>query len=216
MVLPRRIEKIKQALHQPLPGWQMQKRMAPENRATDIDRMTMIADDHRESSVLLLLHPHRDDQLRFILIRRPEYEGVHSGQIALPGGARENNEALYMTALRETYEEIGVPAKNIILLGQLSPLYIPPSKFVVYPYVGYHPTRPVYKPDIREVAEIIESPLHLLTEESIRQFEFREFPRTGPAKVPFYNIFGHKVWGATAMMLAEFIAVLEDYFVGVQ
>ncbi len=210
MALPAQIEKIKEALNQPLPGWRMQKRMAPENRLTDIDRMTMARDDHRESSVLLLLHPNTDDQLHFVLIRRPEYEGVHSGQIALPGGAREKDESLKMTALRETYEEIGIPARNITLLGRLSSMYIPPSNFVVYPYVGYHPTRPVYNPNTREVAEIIESPLRLLTEKTARRSESRQFPQIGRAKVPYYDIFGHKVWGATAMMLSEFAAILED------
>lgn len=205
------IEKIKGALGQSLPGWPMQRRMAPENRRTDIDRRRLIRDDHRESSVLLLLYPDETNQLFFVLIRRPEYDGVHSGQIALPGGAREAGESLETTALREAYEEIGIVADNIALLGALSPMYIPPSNFMVYPHVAYQPSKPAYTQNVREVAEIIEPPISILTDETIVQYEPREFPIFGRVVIPYYNIFGHKVWGATAMILSEFAAIIEQY-----
>lgn len=210
MLRQQQLEQIKEALSGPLPGWPMQKRMAPEGR-TSTDRQMLVQDDYRESSVLMLLYPNTDEVLHFVLIRRPEYDGVHSGQIAFPGGAREGNESLETTALRETYEEIGVPGDHITLLGTLSPMYIPPSNFMVYPYVGYYPTRPTYIPDRREVAEIIEPPLHLLTDKTIVQYEPRDLHRLGRTIVPCYAICGHKVWGATAMMLSEFAAILEQH-----
>lgn len=212
MTLPVAVSEIEAALKRPLPGWSSQKQMAPENRRTDISRMMLMREDHRQSSVLVLLYPNEDQHLHFVLIRRPEYDGVHSGQIALPGGGREGDEDLQTTALRETYEEIGVPAPQIVLLGALSPLYIPPSNYMVYPHVGYCAARPNYRPSPREVAEIIEPPLALLLDERLRRDEYRHFPQVGRARVPYYEIEGHKVWGATAMMLAEFAAIIRPYW----
>lgn len=202
------IEDIKAALSEPLPGWDMQRRMAPQNRRTDIDRGFLVRDDYRESSILLLLYPNNDD-LHFILIRRPEYEGVHSGQIAFPGGRREGDESYETTALREAYEEVGVSPEDIRILGALTSMYIPPSNFMVFPFVGYHETKPIFTPDAREVAEILEPSVQVLADQSIWQWEYREFPNVGRAKIPFLNICGHKVWGATAMILSEFTAILE-------
>ena len=210
MALPPQIEQLRQTLRRPLPGWARQRRMAPENRPTDIDRMSLVRDDHRESSVLLLLYPDQAARLHFVLIRRPEYEGVHSGQIAFPGGAREADETPQTTALREADEEIGVPAEMVTVLGSLTSLYIPPSNFMVYPFVGYCRCRPAYRPNQREVAEILEPPLAMLVDETIVCHEYRHLSQIGRAKIPYYDVFGHKVWGATAMMLAEFSALVEN------
>ncbi|MEM7033675.1 MAG: CoA pyrophosphatase [Chloroflexota bacterium] len=213
-MIPSQIAKLKQALANPLPGWEMQKRMAPANRRTDIDRAHLMTDDYRESSTLLLLYP-QNDALHFILIRRPEYEGVHSGQIAFPGGRREGEESYLATALREANEEIGVLPEQVTMLGTLTPLYIPPSRVLVYTHVGFCSSRPNCHPNEREVAEILEPPLSLLLDPSTRKWEEREFTALGPANVPYYDIYGHKVWGATAMMLAEFSSIIEPIHVGV-
>ena len=205
------ITALRQALARPLPGWERQRLMAPENRRTDISRMALVRDDHRESSVLLLLYPDMGEQLHFVLTKRPEYDGVHSGQISFPGGRKEPGERPQETALRETHEEIGVPATQITLLGQLSRLYIPPSNFMVYPFVGFSPARPAFAPSPREVAQLIEPPLTLLFDETTHREEIREFPQVGKARVPYLDIFGHKVWGATAMILSEFSAVVEPH-----
>ncbi|MFQ5575579.1 MAG: NUDIX hydrolase [Anaerolineae bacterium] len=202
------VEAIKAALRRPLPGWPAQKLMAPEARL-NIDRRSFIRDDHREGGVLLLAYPGAQNRLHLTLIRRPEYNGVHSGQIALPGGAREPNETRQQTALREAFEEIGVLPQELTVLGALSSIYIFPSNFLVYPTVACHPARPVFKPNRREVAEIIEAPLTFLFDKTLRQTELRTLPRLGRTELPFYNVLGHRVWGATAMILSEFSEALK-------
>ena len=201
------ISKITKALQNPLPGWFAQKQMAPEARL-NLVRNNLIKPNHREGSVLLLLYPDHTNQLHLVFIRRPVYEGVHSGQIAFPGGKREAGESRAAAALRETQEEIGVPRTNLTLLGSLTPLYIPPSNFMVYPHVAYQPITPTFNPDPAEVAEIIEAPLTLLFDDAIKQSEMRYIHRLGNTEVPHYNIFGHQVWGATAMITSEFTTIL--------
>jgi 8-oxo-dGTP pyrophosphatase MutT (NUDIX family) len=152
--------------------------------------------------VLLLLFPH-DDQVRFVLTRRRDNLAAHAGQISLPGGRREDGESLQETALRETYEEVGIEPQSISILGRLAPLYIPPSDFEVHPFVGWREERPAFVPQLSEVAEIIEAPLSDLLDDSSRREEVWE--RNGMSiQVPFFQINSHKVWGATAMVLSEF------------
>jgi 8-oxo-dGTP pyrophosphatase MutT (NUDIX family) len=195
--------------------------MGPEQRL-DLPSRWEDPDDCREAAVLLLLYPTLPSQdganiqphqpeLHFVLIRRPVYSGVHSGQISLPGGQREDGEELAATALRETQEEIGLAPETVEIIGQLSPLYIPPSNFCIYPFVAASPGRPAFQSNLREVAELIETPLNLLFNPAIRQEETWNFPNYGERLVPFYNIYGHKVWGATAMILSEFLILLQEY-----
>ena len=181
--------------------------MAPERRL-HLDRRTLIQPNHREGAVLLLLYPGPGDELHFILTRRPEYNGHHSGQMSFPGGRREPGEPLSATALRETHEEIGVPPRTLTLLGPLSPMYIPPSNFMVYPFVAFTAARPAFHPN-HEVAEIVEAPLSILLDESIRHTERRFIDRLGNTEIPYFDIRGHKVWGATAMILSEVTALLQ-------
>lgn len=209
MTLPRPLRRLQQGLTSPLPGWGAQRTMAPTGR-TQQNGHVLIKSDHRESSVLVLLYPDGAQCFRFILIRRPAYEGVHSDQIALPGGSREGDETRQETALRETAEEIGLPSRRVRVLGTLSPLYIAPSNFIVYPYVGYTPARPTYRPDPREVAEILEPPLAVLLDETARRCEPWQLANLGWVAVPYFLVGRHKVWGATAMMLAEFAVILQQ------
>jgi 8-oxo-dGTP pyrophosphatase MutT (NUDIX family) len=172
------------------------------------DRRALIRSDHREGAVLILLYPNWKGELCLVLIRRPEYNGVHSGQIALPGGGREADESLQTTALREAHEEIGISQKRITVLGNLSSIYIPVSNFLVYPYVAFHPDYPSFNPDPQEVAEIIEVPLQLFLDETTVRSEMRNHVSLGLTEIPYFAILGHKVWGATAMILSEFIEIL--------
>jgi 8-oxo-dGTP pyrophosphatase MutT (NUDIX family) len=203
------IEGIQGALAKPLPGVAAQKRMAPQPTTGKNNRWD-IPKDCRQASVLLLLYPYSCDQPDFYLAltRRPEYSGAHSGQISLPGGRREEPETLEQTALRETVEEIGVLPENVEILGQLSPLYTPPSNFCIYPFVGFSRARPAFQLNPREVAELIEVPLHLLLEPDVYKEETWHLQNFGERQVPFFDVFGHKVWGATAMILSEFLALL--------
>ena len=175
-----------------------QLRMAPQPRPFRRDDVPGTA---KLAAVLVLLYP-VGGALSFVLMRRTEYEGVHSGQISLPGGKREDNETFEQTALRETFEEVGV-SDPVEILGALTPIYVPPSDFEIHPFVGYLPRRPLWSPDPNEVAEIIEAPLQLLLDPSIKGVE--EWTRNGkPFTAAFYRIAHHKVWGATAIMLSEF------------
>lgn len=146
----------------------------------------------------------KERQTHVVLTRRRDDLQAHAGQVSLPGGRQEPRETLEETALRETREEVGVPPAAITILGQLTPLYIFPSDFEVHPFVGWHQGVPAFRPQPAEVAEIIETPLAALFDEQTRREEMWEW-RDNPLHVPFYQIGEHKVWGATAMMLSDFV-----------
>ncbi|MBN1217978.1 MAG: CoA pyrophosphatase [Anaerolineae bacterium] len=204
------IQEIQQALAGPLPGMAGQIKMAPQPLDGQVNR-GVVPDDHRQAGVLLLLYPHTSaaqPELHLVLMRRNEYPGVHSGQISFPGGQREGDEALQKTALRETREEMGIMPETVEVIGQLSPLYTPTSNFYIFPFVAFSPNRPRFRPDPKEVAELIEAPLKLLLNPATRQEEIWHLRRIGQRRVPFYRVYGHYVWGATAMILGEFLTLL--------
>lgn len=156
----------------------------------------------RKASVLLLLYPAAAG-LTFVLnCRAKNPHDKHSGQIGFPGGSREGAETPVQTALREANEEIGVSGP-VQILGELTCLYIPPSDFRVRTVVGYCEIRPTWRLEAAEVVEVVECPLTWLLDERHKAAEDRMFgPHT--VRVPFYDIDGHKVWGATAIILSEF------------
>jgi 8-oxo-dGTP pyrophosphatase MutT (NUDIX family) len=205
------IEDVRQAFGGPLPGMVGQIIMAPSPPTSKINRWVK-PDDCREAAVALLLYPHttngRIPELHITLIRRPKYPGVHSGQISFPGGRREKGETLETTALRETAEEVGVLPETLEIIGHLSSLYTPPSNFCIYPFAAFSSSRPSFQIDPREVAELIEVPLSLFFNPAICKEETWYFENYGERKIPFFDVFGHKVWGATAMMLSEFLTLL--------
>lgn len=176
--------------------------------------------DAKLAAVLLLVYPTDspkiasagETRLYLPMMKRPPRSGPHSGQISFPGGAHEPEDAnLEQTALRESEEELAIRAENVRVLGRLSQLYVPPSGFLVSPYVGWSDARPNFRPDPREVAAVLEIPLaHLMAPET-RQSEERDWPG-GPSTVPYFRFAEadreHKIWGARAMMMAEFLAVL--------
>jgi 8-oxo-dGTP pyrophosphatase MutT (NUDIX family) len=183
-----------------LPGFDAlaaQQRMAPQSRL-----FAPNGSKPRLAGVLVLLYPGALDRLHFVLIRRTEYPGVHSGQISLPGGRREGEESLEQTALRETEEEVGARADGIEMLGGLASLYVPPSDFDIHPFVGYTPVRPAWRPQMSEVAEIIEMPLDRLLDDGAKD---QETLQRGDLQISilFYRVGQHKVWGATAIILSE-------------
>jgi 8-oxo-dGTP pyrophosphatase MutT (NUDIX family) len=217
LILPPTIDEVQQALLRPLPGVAGQVKMAPQPRPGEVSRWDKPA-DCREAGVLLLLYPHatngREPELHLVLIRRPDYPGVHGGQISFPGGRREGTETLQVTALRETLEEIGVPPDTVKVIGQLSPLYTPPSNFCIFPFVAYRAEHPTFNLNPNEVAAILEPPLSHLLDPTARKEELWHFPRDGERRIPFFDVFGYKVWGATAMMLSEFISLLTTSVTG--
>jgi 8-oxo-dGTP pyrophosphatase MutT (NUDIX family) len=199
---------IETALSKPLPGLKAQLRMAPR---PGLLKSPSSQSKPRKSGVLILLFPSLDTgELCLVLTRRTESVADHKGQISLPGGAVDPDDlSTAHTALREACEEVGVCGDNMRILGSLTPIYIPPSDFCVQPYVAHLPHAPQFLPQPEEVAEILEVPLpYLLDEKNIVVEEWLLDEEV--KEVPFFNVYGHKVWGATAVVLSEFIAVLES------
>ncbi len=207
-------DRLRRALTGSLPGRAGQARMAPLPYHGKMDeRWTDIPQDHREAAVLLLLYPAAGDgepTTTLALIRRPDYSGPHSGQVALPGGRREGDESLTHTALRETHEELGIEPNRVTLLGALSPLYVRASNHLVYPFVASVPAQPQFIPCPREVATVIETPLARLLDPRYRGMEVVAFDPVGRVRVPYFALPGTRIWGATGMILGEFLTVLED------
>ncbi|HQZ92538.1 MAG TPA: CoA pyrophosphatase [Flavobacteriales bacterium] len=194
-------------LNSDLPGHDAFLEMSGYKRL-DIEKARQLVPPPRESAVLALIYP-RFKIPHIMLMERPEYEGVHSGQISFPGGKSEEYDAsLQDTALREFSEETGAHAV-IEILGQLTPVYIPPSKLMVTPFVGFtHEIGPLL-PDPREVASLIECPLdHILRPDIIKHREQFIQIMGGKIQVPYFELQGHAVWGATAMMIAELRVLL--------
>ncbi|MEZ4592198.1 MAG: CoA pyrophosphatase [Chloroflexota bacterium] len=163
----------------------------------------------RVGGVLLLLYPN-EQRTHLVLTRRREDLKSHGGQISFPGGRIEQGETAVQAAIRETEEEIGVPGNEITILGELTSIYIPPSDYEVHPFVGWvnGGERPSFVPEAREVAEILEVPVKHLLNPNTR--EIGPIPVRGATyTVPYYNVNGHKVWGATAIMLSEFLSRLQ-------
>ena len=178
--------------------------MAPTPRRNNPDRQRSPL---RQAGVLFLFYA-REGHMYLPFIERPRYDGPHSGQIALPGGKREVGDPdLAATAVRETGEEIGVPGSCIQVLGQLTPVYIPNSHYLVTPSVGLMAAAPAFRPDPVEVKTVLECPLALLLDPACRKREIRNFGDLD-VDVPFFQVGEHHIWGATAMMLAELLEVL--------
>lgn len=201
--------RLRRALSQPLPGLSAQLRMAPTPRV-GWDPLKF-PDGARAGAALLLVYPH-DDTLHFTLTVRGSGLRNHTGQVSLPGGRVDEGESFEDAALRETQEEIGVDPHTVELLGRLTPLHIPVSGYILNPLVGFTAMRPAFQRAEWEVARIIEAPVPLLNDARIIKREVRTRMVNGQSidvDVPFYDIDGEKVWGATAMVLAEFGAVIE-------
>ena len=193
----------------PLPGRSVQFRMSSNRRLRELMDFSQV--DHAvQSSVLILLYPGRENEIpTFVVTQRLHYEGVHGGQISLPGGRFEPvDHDLEVTALRETHEETGVNISSVRLIGKLTELYIPPSNYLVHPFIGYSLTPPVFIPQPEEVAEIIEVPVtKLIDDKNLVQKKFDV--RGMRIKAPCYVIDGKIIWGATAMILSEFKEILK-------
>jgi len=201
------IHRMQKVLQGPLPGVEAQERMA----ARVIPAPDKVPAHARPSAVLGLLFPH-EGELHVLFIRRTEDGHAHSGQISFPGGSQDPSDAdLKATALREAQEEVGIMSGNVNLLGGLTPLYIPVSNFLVYPYVGFSEERPAYHLSRDEVAYVLEVPLSRLFVPE-RKIITRVQPASRPGlvmKVPAYSLDEKQfIWGATAMILSELEAVV--------
>lgn len=200
------IDDVTRKFRSPLPGETAHVRMAVNSPLRLLARPNART---RKSAVLILFYPHQGEVF-LPLILRPAYDGVHSGQMAFPGGRYElTDEDLIRTAKREAQEEIGLRLNDVRVLGVLSELFIPPSNFFVLPVVATLPYRPDFFPDPREVEKVIEVPYREIRDKTIVGQSEVEV-RGKPIQAPHYLIQHYKVWGATAMMISELLTLLES------
>lgn len=201
------LKQLKTRLKDQLPGHIAQVKMAPSKREKGLDCYDI--ENSRASAVLILIYPD-NNELHTVFIKRPDYNGPHSGQISLPGGKYEDfDSTLQDTALRETFEEVGINPITVTTIGQLSQLYIPHSNYLVTPYVGYCTEYPNFIPDTYEVDRIITTSIaHLLERKNRKEFIFRN-SRNEDIIAPYFDLHGEKLWGATAMIMSEFLEVLK-------
>jgi 8-oxo-dGTP pyrophosphatase MutT (NUDIX family) len=203
------VSALYERLKRPLPGQNAQLKMSPLGRISKLTSLFKNSNP-RKSGVLILIFP-KEYSLFFILTQRPIYDGMHSGQICLPGGKYEKDDIdLFSTATRESMEEINADPSRIQKIGTLSELYVAPSNFSIQPFVGYTDVMPDFKKQPEEVKEIILADL----------FKFINNPNIGKKKIPtnrkitinapFFEIEGYTVWGATAMILSEFLLIANE------
>lgn len=202
---------LKARLQQPLPGAEAQAKMMPS--LSDRSRFKPEARENaRPGGVMLLLYPH-EGEWYFPLIQRPDYDGVHAKQMSFPGGKMDKTDQdLFETAIRETEEEIGVTREKFEVLGAISELYIIASNFNVLPVVGVCSAKPSFTPDYHEVDTIEEIKLEDLMNEDMAAEKPLKIAQGITISAPYFDLNGKMVWGATAMMLAEFKEILKPYF----
>jgi 8-oxo-dGTP pyrophosphatase MutT (NUDIX family) len=195
-----------------LGGYAAQSAMEHDARKEAMSDRPSVPDNHRKAAVMALLFPYRNEW-SLVLIERNTYDGAHSGELAFPGGSVEPNDAdLQATALRETFEEVGIEATEITVVRPLTPLYIPVSNFLVHPFLGICNIKPKFKAQPEEVVDILKTPLkHLLNTENSHHKDL-VVGRFTLKNTPYYDINGKTLWGATAMMTAELLTMMRSVF----
>lgn len=201
------IEKIKSNLEKPLPGRDAQLKMAPLSRHRKMD----VPDHARQAAVMATLFPKEDEWNIIFIKRNPNDRDRHGGQISFPGGKVEAEDNTFLdTALRETEEEIGIPQNDIQVLGALTELYIPVSNFQVFPYLGFMEKEPTYQLQEEEVSGILEVPFpHFENPANSRLIDLPVNDVLTMKNVPYFDIHGKVLWGATAMMMSELLALTQ-------
>ncbi|MEO8535013.1 MAG: CoA pyrophosphatase [Flavobacterium sp.] len=195
-----------------LPATTAHLKMAPKERVEALKNLNMEALNPRIAAVMMLLYP-KDGKTNLVLIVRNAYNGVHSSQIAFPGGKYETTDSGFeATALRETHEEVGVLPEKINVIKEFTPMFIPPSNFLVHPFLGVSSEELSFYPDAREVADVIELPLSVFLDDEIIIEATLSTSYGSNIRVPAFNIQNHIVWGATAMILSELRDVLKLTF----
>ncbi len=201
----RLVERVRERLGKPLPGPAAQGLMAPRPRKGW--KPGWAPAEARPAAALLLLFP-MDGRSGFVLTLRSDRIGRHRGQVSLPGGAVEPGEDVAAAAIREAHEEAGIDPAMPSVLGTLTPLDVPVSGYVIHPVVAHAAVRPDLVACAREVERVVEVAVEDLVDPANLRVE--TWTRAwGTAEVPFFRVGGLTVWGATAMILAEFLALLD-------
>ena len=196
-----------QFLH-PLPGKLGQEPLRPYVPLTpNLDPPALITP--RDSAVLALFYP-INGVPHLLLTERPKYDGAHSGQISLPGGKVEGNEAFLDAARREAWEEVGVHPDEVKVLGQLSDVYVWASNFNIHPFVGFTDYKPDFIPDQREVAQILEAPVEMFFRPGIVKEKSLAGAMGIELMAPYFDVFDRTLWGATAMIISELVHVIHN------
>lgn len=187
----------------PLPGKEAQFEMAPMERIKELNQTDIDAMSPRQAAVMALFYE-RNDETYIILILRKTYKGVHSNQVGFPGGkVEEEDQDLLATAVRETFEEVGVPQEAMNFIKEMTNIYIPPSNFWVQSFMGFTESTPRFKAQDDEVEALIEVPLRELLHLDAISTQTITTSYMADLEVPVFVLQEHIVWGATAMMLNE-------------
>lgn len=205
---------LEKQLGQPLPGRNAQSKMKPYlPAAPDLDFPE--SKTARDSAVMAILYP-KNDQAHILLIERNIYTGAHSGQISLPGGKLEQNESHLDAAIRETFEEVGIDKNHYEVIGELSKIYVAASDFNIHPFVSVSEKPFIIHPDVREVHQILETPVAYFFEQQRRKEKLIKSAMGIELMAPYYDVHDKTLWGATAMIMSELIEVMhlspQDYF----
>ena len=200
------IASLKLEIQKGLPGTDVQWQMASSDRfVKDFPRFP--GKDARDASVLILLYPH-NGSIYTVFMQRPDYNGVHGGQISFPGGKKESDdENTIQTAIREAWEETGVNPSIVNIIGTLTPLFIPVSNMLVTPVIGWTNGKPSFKHKPEEVLFLIEADVKKLLDPSIVKFKPFEI-RDEILDIKYYDYEGNTIWGATAMILHELLNLI--------
>lgn len=192
-----------------LPATIAHAKMIPPERLELLNNQDYSDFNPRKAAVLMLIYP-KNNQTHLALIVRNSYPGIHSSQIAFPGGkVEDSDESLAHTALRETYEEIGISSDKIKIIRSFTEVYIPPSNFLVSPFLGYSLQEVLFSLSPDEVAGIIELPITTFLDDSIITNISMSTSYAKNIEVPAFQIEEHLVWGATAMMMNELKELLK-------
>jgi len=187
-----------------LPGIDSQFKLAPSIRKKIGKEINVEERNPNKAAVLSLLFPDVTGEMQMVFMLRKTYKGVHSNQIGFPGGKVEvEDNSLEATALRETFEEIGVDAMDITVLKELTDVYIPPSNFLVKPFLGVLKKRPEYILEEKEVERLIEIPLKSILSDKFIASKIITTSYAKEIEVPVFKFDEEVIWGATAMMLSE-------------
>lgn len=204
------IQKLKEQLNQPLPGEIAQLKMAPAQRLAFMEYFKAGLKNSTQSAVLVCLYPHLDS-IYTVMMLRPSEQGAHSDQVSFPGGRFEDADgSLETTALREANEEVGIEPSSFEIIGKLTPVYIPVSNYLVHPFIAASLIRPEFSMNTIEVKQIIETEITPFLNDAIKGRGLFKSGLKIEIEAPFYEVQEYKIWGATAMILSELGAILQN------